>query len=405
MVDKSNKESINSDVQSSSDDMFLRGSGKDETLRKKIEEEDLKLDDSQEELALQNIQQGSEQYEQQYSSVEEEGAGSGRESYLETKSENVDFSTQSDQHIDNLNNEDDEKINHQVQPVVTARIDGDEDFADISSEESDDTFSEIDGENHDIGQSQVASRRGGNDLPVSEADHQDDGIQIETETAENSNEEINAIDEDLINRAPEAGDDIRINVNEGESAINGQLQATDINPGAGLTYQLTDGINQPDGFSLSSDGVWLFNAQHTAYDHLSPGDTVIINLPVVVTDEYGASDTTHIQITVTGTNDAPVAGSVITSSSDEGGESISGQLTAADVDDGASATFTVSDGAVVPDGFVLDADGGYSFDAANNAYDHLNVGDSQVLTVPVTVTDEHGATDTTQIQLDRYRYQ
>ncbi len=34
----------------------------------------------------------------------------------------------------------------------------------------------------------------------------------------------------------------------------------------------------------------------------------ILTVPVTVTDDNGATDTTEIQITLTGTNDAPVVG-------------------------------------------------------------------------------------------------
>ena len=38
------------------------------------------------------------------------------------------------------------------------------------------------------------------------------------------------------------------------------------------------------------------------------GDSEVITIPVTVTDDQGATDMSQIQITVSGTNDAPVAG-------------------------------------------------------------------------------------------------
>lgn len=75
------------------------------------------------------------------------------------------------------------------------------------------------------------------------------------------------------------------------------------------------------------------------------------------------------------------------------------EIAANDADDSSSMTFSISRGSSAPDGFILNSDGSYSFDPADTAYDYLNVGDSAVLRIPVTVTDEHGATDTTQIYI------
>ena len=126
------------------------------------------------------------------------------------------------------------------------------------------------------------------------------------------------------------------------------------------------------------------------------GDSEVITIPVTITDEHGSTDTSQIQITVSGTNDAPVAGASVSTNVDEGAATITGQLTSSDADDGATSSWSTSS---VAAGFVLNADGSYSFDPSDSAYDSLSVGDSTLLTIPVTVTDENGATDTTQIQI------
>ena len=89
----------------------------------------------------------------------------------------------------------------------------------------------------------------------------------------------------------------------------------------------------------------------------------------------------------------------VTANVDEGSTAISGQLTAIDVDDASTATFSISSGNTAPDGFVLNTDGSYSFDPSGASYDYLKAGNSTTLTIPVTVTDDNGATDTTQIQI------
>ena len=46
---------------------------------------------------------------------------------------------------------------------------------------------------------------------------------------------------------------------------------------------------------------------NAAYQHLAAGATTDVVASYTVTDEHGATDTATLTITVTGTNDAPVA--------------------------------------------------------------------------------------------------
>ncbi len=39
------------------------------------------------------------------------------------------------------------------------------------------------------------------------------------------------------------------------------------------------------------------------------GDSTVVTVPITVTDEEGATDSSQIQVTVSGTNDAPIADS------------------------------------------------------------------------------------------------
>ena len=201
------------------------------------------------------------------------------------------------------------------------------------------------------------------------------------------------------NDAPVAGADATASVNEGDAAISGQLTASDVDDSANLSFSITSGSSAPAGFTLNSDGSYSFDPQDSAYETMDAGDTQVLTIPVTVTDDQGATDTQQIRITVTGTNDTPVAGADATASVDEGDAAISGQLTASDVDDSASLSFSITSGSSAPAGFTLNADGSYSFDPQDSAYEAMDAGDTQVLTIPVTVTDDQGATDTQQIRI------
>ena len=116
-----------------------------------------------------------------------------------------------------------------------------------------------------------------------------------------------------------------------------------------------------------------------------------------VTDEHGATDTSDAdhhadrhqrragggrrhQLAATRTR--TITGTVATNDSD--------------VDDGATLTYSLN--APVA-GLTLNADGSYSFDAGNAAYQHLAQGATQTVVANYTVTDEHGATDTATLTI------
>ncbi|MFK7978182.1 MAG: VCBS domain-containing protein, partial [Halioglobus sp.] len=202
-----------------------------------------------------------------------------------------------------------------------------------------------------------------------------------------------------VNSAPNAGNDAATTVLEGAQVISGQLTATDTDQDSPLVYSIGEGVSAPEGFLFNSDGSYSFDPAVQAYDHLNVGDSQVVTVPFTVTDEEGATDTALIQITVTGTNDAPIAGADVFSTVEEGASLIAGQLVSVDVDDNAAASFAVSEGGVSPAGFALNSDGSYTFDPSSSEYEYLGLGDSQVLTIPITVTDEHGATDVSQIQI------
>ncbi|MDN6861011.1 retention module-containing protein, partial [Pseudomonas sp. CAN2814] len=178
-----------------------------------------------------------------------------------------------------------------------------------------------------------------------------------------------------------------------DAQISGQLAATDADDGAKLTYALDK--NAPAGFTVDADGKWSFNAGDAAYQHLKQGATQTISIPFTVTDEHGATSSSSLTITITGTNDAPVAkpGSAGVS---EDKLSI-GKLSASDIDDGAKLSFSLNDKA--PAGFALLKDGSWVFNGLDPAYASLAAGETRELKINYTVTDEHGATDTNTLTL------
>ena len=180
-----------------------------------------------------------------------------------------------------------------------------------------------------------------------------------------------------------------------DARVTGQLSASDADGGAVLSYALVG--DAPAGFTVAADGSWAFDAAHPAYQGLAAGQVQSLLLNYTATDEHGASSASTLSLTVTGTNDAPVA--LLPAAPPEVAEaqSISGKLLGADADSGATLLFALNGGG--PDGFTLAADGSWTFDASGAAYDYLAAGETLLVEVPFMVTDEHGATAAARLVL------
>src|SRR6185295_19100543 len=80
---------------------------------------------------------------------------------------------------------------------------------------------------------------------------------------------------------------------------------SDADDGAVLSYSLNGAA--PAGLAFNSDGSYTFDPSNAAYQHLAAGATQSVVAGYAVTDEHGASSTATLTITVTGTNDGPIA--------------------------------------------------------------------------------------------------
>ncbi|MEZ9352099.1 VCBS domain-containing protein [Vibrio splendidus] len=109
-----------------------------------------------------------------------------------------------------------------------------------------------------------------------------------------------------------------------------------------------------------------------------------------VTDGHTTTSQT-INVDVTPANDAPVINPIVPVSAAEDGAVVTGQLTSTDIDTGDTATFTTTS---TQGGFTLNADGSYNLDPTDASFQHLKAGEISTFTIPVTVTDSAGATDT-----------
>jgi large repetitive protein len=202
----------------------------------------------------------------------------------------------------------------------------------------------------------------------------------------------------------------------------GTMVATDVDHNATLTWSIDETTTPAIGTygTLTIDattGEWTYTVDSStgsAADSLAEDESVEETFTVIVTDEYGATDTQVITITVVGTNDSPVISNTSTTSGtateagnlDDGtvvdAVAASGTVVATDVDDGAILTWSVSGSttgsiAGTYGSFSIDADGNwiYTVDSSTgSAADSLAEGESVEETFTVIVTDEYGATAT-----------
>ncbi|MFO1142690.1 MAG: VCBS domain-containing protein [Amaricoccus sp.] len=199
------------------------------------------------------------------------------------------------------------------------------------------------------------------------------------------------------NDAPVAADDIAA-LAEG-SGTSGSVAANDSDPDDGETGTMSYALDVPvAGLTLNADGSYSFDASGAAYQHLAAGATEKVVASYTVTDAHGATGTASLAITVTGTNDAPVAAD--DSAAVDEDAVLTGTVAAndTDADDGEVGTLSYALDAPVA-GLTLNADGSYSFDAGNAAYQHLSGGATEQVVASHTVTDAHGATGSASLSI------
>ncbi|HEY0682060.1 MAG TPA: Ig-like domain-containing protein, partial [Steroidobacter sp.] len=171
---------------------------------------------------------------------------------------------------------------------------------------------------------------------------------------------------------------------------------SDVDDGAVLSYALD--APAPAGLIFNTNGSYSFDPSHAAYQHLAAGATEDVVVSYTVTDQHSAGSSATLTISVTGTNDAPVA-VADTNSATEDGSAIVGTVATndSDVDGGAVLSYALD--APAPAGLIFNTDGSYSFDPSHAAYQHLAVGATQDVIVGYTVTDQHGASSSTTLTI------
>ncbi|KPL95845.1 VCBS domain-containing protein [Vibrio splendidus] len=182
-----------------------------------------------------------------------------------------------------------------------------------------------------------------------------------------------------------------VSVSETDKAIttSGTITSTDVdNPDNTFTPDSISGTN--GNLNIDTHGQWTFTA-NSAFNQLNVGDKVEETFTVSSVD--GTPST--IKVTINGTNDKPIIAAQ-SHSVTEDGQLLQGQMVGTDIDNGAQLTYSVANPV---DGLTLNKDGSYIFDPANNTYQQLADKQTQTITIPVTVTDEHNSSSTENLTI------
>nr|WP_217346620.1 Ig-like domain-containing protein [Noviherbaspirillum sp. L7-7A]MBV0881088.1 tandem-95 repeat protein [Noviherbaspirillum sp. L7-7A] len=165
--------------------------------------------------------------------------------------------------------------------------------------------------------------------------------------------------------------------------------ANDTDADDGHAFTLVSGT-APTGKGSASvvDGKLVFNPG-TAFDHLAAGATEVVTLNYTMKDDQNAESSSTVTVTITGTNDGPVAVADTAAGTENATLSIDVLANDTDADDGHVFTL-VSGAAPTGKGTVAVADGKLVFNPGT-AFDHLAAGATEVVTLNYTMKDDQNA--------------
>jgi len=133
----------------------------------------------------------------------------------------------------------------------------------------------------------------------------------------------------------------------------------------------------------------------TAFDSLAVGESASVAVGYTMADEHGASASSSITVTLTGTNDGPVANPDSKSTSENSAVVINVLANDVDVDHEAVLTVTAASGPAGK-GSVTIVENEVRFDPGDD-FDHLTSGQSESVVLDYTIVDEHGASSSSTV--------
>ncbi|TWU40253.1 Cadherin domain protein [Novipirellula aureliae] len=181
---------------------------------------------------------------------------------------------------------------------------------------------------------------------------------------------------------------------EDGAVVNGTLSENDVDTSDTHTYSLVTNTSE-GSVTVQSNGDYTFDPGADFQD-LSIGETRDVTFTYEVEDNNGATSQANVVITVTGTNDGPVA-QAGTNTAIEDGAVVNGTLSETDVDANDTHTYSLitntAEGSVT-----VQSNGDYTFEPGADFQD-LALGETRVVTFTYEVTDNHGATSQADVTI------
>ncbi|NVK75208.1 MAG: tandem-95 repeat protein, partial [Oceanospirillaceae bacterium] len=191
------------------------------------------------------------------------------------------------------------------------------------------------------------------------------------------------------NDAPTVEGSISKAAEEGGDLLTGSIDASDVDSDT-LSFSVTG--STPAGFALNTqDGTWSFDPKNPAYNSLGEGDKQDIKVDVLVSDEDGGSSKQTITITLSGTNDDPIATADFVSVSATSSITIDAIANDSDVE-GDSLTISEASVPSSSQGSVAIVDNQLVFTPAE--------GFSGTATINYSISDGKGGTDTSTVTVN-----
>ncbi|MPW35915.1 VCBS domain-containing protein [Vibrio sp. B1Z05] len=180
---------------------------------------------------------------------------------------------------------------------------------------------------------------------------------------------------------------------QNEITTTGTLTVHDVDHGEAFfkaqTLQPTNSGHHYGTLTIQQSGEWTYVVDNNNRDvqALHEGEQIQEHFTVTSLDGTATQD---ITVTLVGKNNAPVIAHVASQPATEAGATLTGQLHSSDIDnDHTTVTYSLQPGTSAPDGFALQANGHYSFDPTNKAYNALSAGETKTVVAHVVATDSH----------------
>ena len=197
------------------------------------------------------------------------------------------------------------------------------------------------------------------------------------------------------NDGPVANADSAATTENASVTVDVVANDTDVDDGAVLSVTAASAPAGKGSASIVANRV-VFNPGGD-FDHLAPGATETVVLSYTTSDQHGATSASTVSVTVTGTNDGPVANPDTAATGENKPVTIDVLANDNDADDGAVLTVTAAS---------APADKGTASVVGNKVvfnpgtdFDDLALGESETVTVSYSIVDQHGATSSSTVAI------